>query len=511
MGISSGNPLNPSYFLYVVMNATNTTKVNFLTHMINSTDVSDTHPLLFLLGATNLPPAADHMVVDLLRTHPPAPLHVTRDVTMPILGVIAMKGLKLNALGEMHESRNSSKPRGTVAPVRWRNYGDDAADVIPDRIGTILSEVKAGATNRVPGGAVFDVLFTPSTSHSTKVTTYWSRYGVAFNAVAEAFEIPCELLVAVACKETSGGGWFDTVFANSHEMDTTRLEPLLVIIGNAAPVPTDAQLSASVTSNAAHHGALNAYRAAAGYVLQRKNRTFIRKGGPNGDNANIPVPWNGAANVAPMLTWTSLALLAGNYRVNVRISPGVMQTLVWTARADLGWIASIYGANYINSIQISINGVMLSVDSYAANLGTMFREWFGVTVDATGAVTTVAASKDENLTRMKRALHNIVAGAAHIKRNYNSAKLNRKGKRYNIITDFDLPTVGSGYNDGADLYKTAAAPGVSDDAKWRRLFAMKFNAGTYPERLTRFYNAAEEVFNSGMAAPLPSVRLWKSS
>jgi len=143
----------------------------------------------------------------------------------------------------------------------------------------------------------------------------------------------------------------------------------------------------------------------------------------------------------------------------------------------------------------------------------LFSDWFGVSVDAAGHNTTVAANVDTTLTKMKRALHNIIAGAAHIKFIYNTVIVGRTN-RSNMITGFDFPTLASGYNDGANSV-IAATPGNNDNTKWQRLFALLFFNGDYPNHGPKFYNAAVRFFNNNFnASPpptdIPSVRLWRN-
>jgi hypothetical protein len=81
--------------------------------------------------------------------------------------------------------------------------------------------------------------------------------------------------------------------------------------------------------------------------------------------------------------------------------------------------------------------------------------------------------------------------------------------RFNLICDFDLPTLTSGYNDAATSIH-AANPTDADAEKWRRLFALQYFDGDYPQHGTRFFNAVVALFNALPAGQvMPAVRLWK--
>src|SRR3712207_8322346 len=58
--------------------------------------------------------------------------------------------------------------------------------------------------------------FAPAAVHTGRVDVYWSRYGQIFNAVADAFDMPVEVLIATACTETATGGWFNATRSEEH-------------------------------------------------------------------------------------------------------------------------------------------------------------------------------------------------------------------------------------------------------------------------------------------------------
>jgi len=483
----SGHPLNPSYFLYIVRSARNSGVVNMLTqfHATPADDPNQIHPLEHILRPP-LPIPDTGQELDLEASHPPKPLHVTVTVLNAGGSPIAKKGIPIDALGDWHESRQRTNPYSSAAPVAWRYYGTMASDTVESDYCSFVTQVNPGQASLLPAG--INHRHEPQAIHSDRVRAYWERYGSIFNVVAEALEIPCEILVAISCKETATGGWYSTNFATSHEMDTVRLEPL---------VGTPAALA---RGNAADQALLTNYQNLAGPPA-------------NGTNANMPAPFPIATrvNAGIPLTWTQLADLIRRYPGNVRITPGLMQVQPVVALAGLNLISEIYGLDYVSSIHISHNGVDIVADAPSLRVDQLFSDWFGVAVDAIGNNTNGPAV-DTGLTQMKRAMHEIIAGAAHLKRHHNTVRGHGNGQ-FSFVTDYDLPTMGSAHNDGANLL-AAATSGDNDDKKWLRLFAMVYNSSGYPRDLPRYFNATVSYFNGSnfndiTGPPYPTLRLWK--
>lgn len=485
--IIRGRPLNPSYYLYVVRSSANrnANRVTVLTNV----GLTPSHPLDHLFLAANIPATGNqNQSVDFTAAVPPKPLHVTVPVQTAGGDEIAGRGIAIGALGLWHESRNAVHPYATSAPVEWRNYGVDAADTNENDLCRFMTRVKIGQSNVLPGGAAFDHAHTPAALHDGRVRTYWERYDRIFNAVADALELPCELLVSLACAETSTGAWFNSAFAASREMHVIRMEPL------------SRQPAAIEPTNAVRQGWLTAYM----------NIT----GGVNGVGANayLPAPWHAASRVsaAHTLTWGELAELIRRYPDGVKVSPGVMQTLVGTASSDIAWARGFYGDAFLTALTFvhEPTGVVLTADALPATNDLVFSEWFAVSVDAAGANTNTDPI-DGTLTQLKRAFHNIIAGACHVKRSYNQATDSGR----NLICDFDLPTVTSGYNDGAVRF-AAATTASGTNERWKRLFALTFYDHSYPMNAPKFFNAAVSYFNSDFTSATPAfakpaVRLWK--
>ena len=515
-----GRSLNPAYFLYLVSSTTNAANVTMLTSLIavapNPPDT--THPLLFLLDPARVVAAGQDSSLGwtLAATRPPPPLHVTVQVQNSAGVTIAASGIPMRGLGEWHQSRNAANPFNTGAPVKWRLYGNQSADTNVTDYGRFITQVFPGMSNQLPGPVAFDHQFTPQNIHNNRVPTYWDRYRYIFNQVANAFQFPVEILIATACTETSidlpNFHWYDPIFANSREMDVIRMEPVFRKIAAGVPVPTPAQVAAQITANVGDQALLVNYMNLAGLRIQQGNNPQqIAVVGPKGANALLPVPWSGGTPVQAgnPLTWNQLRDLIQSYKDNVKVSPGVMQTLVETARDDLNnWGASFYGAGFVHLINILHNAVPLVADNPPANRGTMFSDWFGVSVDATGTNTTNSANVDVELTKMKRAMHSIIAGAAHLKKMYNTVG-GTAAHPSNIITDFDLPTSFSGFNDGAGV-ATPLGTNPTDNDKWHKLFKLIYYDENYPRMAPRFYNAAVNYFNTTPGLnPLPAVRIWR--
>jgi len=461
-----GRPLNPSYFLFILLSSLNRTHIDLLTELQETSDYP--HPLLHLLSSENITETQyEYMILDLTQDHPPNPLHVTVPIN-------ENKGIRIGALSEWHESRNATNPYNTCAPIKWRIYGDLEDDTNNSNIGKLIAQIKDN--NRIPSNLA-EYFDSNTDSYLNHIRNYWSRYGALINAVADAMKVPCELILTIACKESAL--WWNTSLNASNEMSVVRFETLDL---------TDEEWESMSEQNRTYM---------TNYRTMREGR----------QNAVIPIPWDGDAEIVQglSLTWDQLARIVNEYCRGVRISPGVMQTLVSTAREDLDFIKRVYGNNFLPSItaDVSVNGNEFTLavenpldnDEQLLTCGQLLTNWFAV------------STSNNAETKMKRAFHGFTVGAAHIKRHYNCVK-----GLDNWITDFDPPTVASGYNDGAEILKGDECASQSDDdnVKWNKLFAMRFY-GNYPQEFSRYYNAAIEYFNEENPNPPPSVRLWRSN
>jgi hypothetical protein len=480
----TGRPLNPAYYLYLVTAAGNARAVNLLTTVTpGAATPLETHPLVFSLTESRVTAggAAATTALNLSAPFPPPPLHVRVDVGPPVGPPRHAAGIPMAAVGTFHQSRNA---RGaSSAPVRWRNWGNQEGDEkSPARFGSFLTEVVN--EKLLPAGAQFDHQFTPTSRQRKVVKEFWLRYGAAFNTVAAALDLPVEFLLMIACTET-GGKWFNINFAQSQEADVIRLESLH-------------QPPKKMTTDIADQRLLTHYAELTGGV-----------NGP-GANANMPAPWDDTVVVPPgnALKWGQLRHLTRRFRGhgNVNVSPGVVQTTLATAASDIEWGRSIYGPNFPGRLVAQFGGINLTSDSPPTDLDDLFSGWFGVTVNANGENTVVAGSVDVTLTKRKRAFHSVLAGALHMKRMYNTRMPGKRGY-FNTISDYDLPTICSCYNDGGNAVAMAKA-GDPDPTKWKHLFALLYNDANYPQLAPRYFNATIDLFNDN-PEPVPALRFWK--
>jgi len=489
-----GRPINPAFFLSLVRPIrNNATRLTMLTALSTAAPL---HPLDFLLDSARVSAAgaAPDTAVVLVAGPPAKPLHLHVDVQDDAANVLATTGIPMRGLGQWHQSRNAANPFLTNAPVRWRLRGNLAEeDTNAAQYGHMVTQAVAGSEQRLPGGIDHD--FPPDAVRTNRVQVYWTRYGAIFNVVAAFFEIPVELMLAIACAETSTGWWYDPVFANSLEASILRLEPLKV-------------QPSVISSDPARIAILTNYMTMTGGIPG------------TGANPHFPILWSGESKVqAPnALTWNQLRDLINDFPKRVLVSPGIAQVLVGTAKGDLIWAEDFYGAGFIHTISISHNGVLVRADNLPDSLADIFKDWFAVSVDAAGNNTAVAGNVHAELTRIKRILHGLIASGAHIKWSYNSGASQDvdDGIQPYRICDFDLPTSFSGYNDNAMPFNAAApTPVVADDTegvtnnKWKRIYCLVYYDENYPRYAPQFYNAAATMFNAPGVVPLPSVRLWR--
>ncbi len=172
-----------------------------------------------------------------------------------------------------------------------------------------------------------------------------------------------------------------------------------------------------------------------------------------GFSTRVPDPWVGATAVhAPSstLTWNQLVDVVDATN-GERISPGIIQTLISTARSVLP---------FLNGLQPNIYNT-LKILPPPANAVGFLNDW------------------------LAHAPHSILVGAAYIRQAYNTQ-----------ITRFDLPVVGSAYNNSGAPITDATSP-----------WGLHYFDKKYVERAGPVSNAAATYFNSNLALnPRPTVR-----
>jgi hypothetical protein len=188
-----------------------------------------------------------------------------------------------------------------------------------------------------------------------------------------------------------------------------------------------------------------------------KNLTFTFQNAPTtgdvwvleGFSTSVPDPWNGAGTVRAgrTLTWDQLVDVV-NGTNGARISPGVIQTLITTARGVLPWL---------NALQPNIF-TATGIPAPPANAGGFLNDW------------------------LLHAPRSILVGAAYIRQGYNKQ-----------ATRFDLPIVGSAYNHGHPQQDVTSIWGLH-------------YFGTYVENAGPTSNAAANLFNNPATTPASTVR-----
>jgi hypothetical protein len=194
-----------------------------------------------------------------------------------------------------------------------------------------------------------------------------------------------------------------------------------------------------------------------GTTGELKNLTFTLLNAPatgdawvlEGFSTSVPDPWNGAKSVRERrrLTWDQLVTVVDGTN-GERISPGIIQTLISTARGVLP---------YLNAIQPSIYAAT-GIPAPPTTAGGFFNSW------------------------LLSAPNSILVGAAYIRQGYNKQ-----------ATRFDLPVVGSAYNSGQHKVDTASPWGL-------KYF------GNYVENAGPGSNAAASLFNDPATTPISPVR-----
>jgi hypothetical protein len=159
----------------------------------------------------------------------------------------------------------------------------------------------------------------------------------------------------------------------------------------------------------------------------------------------VPNPWNGAGLVRAgrALTWDQLITVV-NATGGARISPGILQTLISTARASV---------QFVNSVAPTLIAA-LGFPATPGNAGGFLNDW------------------------LLTAAHSLLLGVAYIRKAYNTHS-----------TAYDLPLVGAAYNAGSP--QSAAA------SRWGLVYY-----GEYVEHAAPHYDAAVTLF-SALPAPVP--------
>ncbi|HVE80352.1 MAG TPA: hypothetical protein VNA89_15915 [Gemmatimonadaceae bacterium] len=466
-----GQAINPTYYLYYLLRQAlqpaASRVVTVLTGVATGGNLA--HPLATLLPALQgaAPPRAREQVSGLSR--------------IPTSGLLDYHGFPADA---------------PVSKLEWR-YNDS---------NQLEARTRTGQTDTPP-------TLTPvagsadATQKVQTVTTIWAENGSAIRVISEAFQIPCEVLVALLGTESAG------------DERAVRLEPLrdtdrTTLRGSAAAAleeaydkaagsrgtvssPVDNQdgtvsfvltldvkqtwdrdvlrargrrvywgtdrlpiTANSVGTNTTAPPIKRQYTITVTGTTRTDTQAWVLDGytPPNG----VPDPWTGTAAVNPgaTLTWDQLVQVVDGTRGR-RISPGVIQTLISTARERVEWIQKVAPTIFGD----------LGITAPPATAGGFLRD--AVNPGRRGWLLYRAAS--------------LLCGAAYIRSAYNDSAQR---------TRFDLPLVGGAYN--------AGQPIAVKKARW----GLKYH-DEYVERAGPFFNVAADLFNSGTLAPAPTVRFMR--
>lgn len=441
--------LDPLYHLHALireaLTPAATATVAVLTHVLSADGTALAHPLADLLPELA---AAD-----------PPPARRAIDGVTP---------LPLGALNAFH----GFPPAAPVSQLEWR-YDDAAA---------------FEARRRRPRPVVAVPALAATGAATDRVTTIWQRHGAAIVEACARMQLPCELAVSLLAVEST----------HDIEPRIARFEPLTAadrprlaapletaydrMVGARGTVDSAVQLGADSwrleltldgtrtwpENSLARRGRRVAWNGArprvtantGGASTSAYTLTVAGVGPPapaevwvlDGHTTTVPDPWNGAAAVRPgasTMTWND-AVAAATARV--RISVGVLQTLITTGALVVPWIDSVDPDVWAD----------LAVPHPPAALGAYLQDWLVVP------------------------RHSILLGVAYMRWAHNV-----QGTR------FDLPVVGSAYNHGN--------PAQRSGTRW----GLQYH-GEYVERAAPHLNAVRALFDGATPpAPAPSVRLLR--
>lgn len=175
--------------------------------------------------------------------------------------------------------------------------------------------------------------------------------------------------------------------------------------------------------------------------------------------------WNDASRVDANfeLTWGEMVQVMSD-TVGDRVSPGIIQTLVSTARDALAWLDKVDPGIYTALAGTVTDRYRSRQPLQDRSAGEYLKEWLVV-----GA-------------------NSVLAGTAFVRYGYN-----------HIGTKFDLPLVGGAYN-----ARGLVTPKHEIGKRWG-----VHTFGPYTERGAPYHNTAVAAFNAGTATPIPAVRFVK--
>jgi hypothetical protein len=360
----------------------------------------------------------------------------------------------------------------------------------------------------------------------TKVTTTWERYGASIARVAEAFQVPCETIVAIigveslpdlsprvvrieplwhphrkdvrsdaAAKELEtayhkAAGYRGTV-KNLKQTKDDNDKPVLSFtldIDEGVAWRTNA-LKASqrtvlwgserldVLTNSAVEGKPKSHSltTACPRDLTQIEQTEAwvldgwapKSGIPDGTSGSWPGTELVHRESDSTLTWDELVTVVRATKGDT-VSPGLTQTLISTALKTLAWIAAVKPDIYDDD-ELDIERLAPRADG-TWDAGELLNDW------------------------LLNPVHAIVAGAAYMRMCYNRA-----------ATGFDLPLVASAFNANKHAWEKGTPKG-NGGSEWGMVYH-----GGYVQRAGRHNNAVIANVFDGVPAPAvaPTVRFMR--
>lgn len=398
------NKLNPKYYLWFFLknhNRTNNRRVNFITTTTLDANNQYDHPLL---NSTGLNIDLDDIVLP--RTLVQLPEDPTTDVLLFPIGKLSdFHGIQLSE----HDSA-----------VQWRITDDANLDFeVQIRPGGPTSLTYLGVTRAIGVCGVtslMDVCPTPSNAHNNLVEDIWNDWGNHINEICLELQFPAEYVIASIGQET---GNVQRALA-LETLDNDHIDRLQT-----------AGISQSIID------------------------AYVNLDPEYGLNVPNPIPMNTAIKSSEStLTWGQLLQIVEV--VPERMSPGIIQTLVSTARNTISWLSLKYP-----DIPTSFN-----VQAIPATNAGLF-EWLLV------------------------GRHSILLATAFHKKNYVLRN-----------SHLDFPKVAALYNAGSLRYKAGFGSGTTAVANpW----VMRYNGLDYPLNTSRYYNA---IKNSTTITP--QSKLWRN-
>ena len=387
------NRLNPKYYLWLFLknnNNTNNRNINFITRTTLSTTNQYDHPLLNDSGLN-----IDLDIAVLPRTLVQLPDNPDIDVLLFPIG----------KLSEYHGFELS----GNQSAIEWRITNDENLDfevrIRPEGPTSLTYQGIPRSVGVCGVTSLMDVCPTPSTANNNLVQSIWNDWENAINEICIELQFPSEYIIMSIGQETLNNQRALAL----EELTSTHIELL--------------------QENEISQAIIDAY---------------VDLDPEYGLTVPDPIPMNSAIkSTQSTLTWGQLLQIVEI--VPSRMSPGLIQTLVSTARERITSLNRIY-----------------------SNL------------PATFGVNTIPNTNAGLFQWLLVGRHSLLLAIAYHKFNYVKQK-----------SALDLPKIGATYNAGSLVYKAGFGNGTAGQPYIPNPWIMKFNGIDYPRNTSRYYNAVK--------------------